>query len=70
MKREIPPAVFVVVIVVVVAIVGFLFYWSGKATEGAGVTTEQMREEFRRRAQSGQLPVTPEQLKRMQQQPR
>ncbi len=70
MKREIPPSVFIIVIVIAVAIAGFVFYRSGKTPEGAGVTREQMREEFRRRAQAGQLPVSPEQMKRLQQQPK
>ncbi len=70
MKREIPPAVFVIVILAAVAVAAFMFVRSGKTPEGAGVTREQMREEFRRRAASGQLPATPEQLKRLQQQPK
>ena len=70
MRREIPPVVFVIVIVVAVAIAGFFFYRSGKTPEGAGVTREQMREEFRRRAAAGQLPVSPEQMKRLQQPPK
>jgi hypothetical protein len=65
MQREIPPAVFVVVLVLVIAIAGYMFYRSGRTPEGAGVTREDMRKEFLKRAQSGQLPISPEQKQRL-----
>ncbi len=67
MKREIPPAVFFVVIALVVVVVGYLFYRSNRKVEGAGVTREELRREFLQSARSGQLPLTPEQLKRLEQ---
>jgi Tfp pilus assembly protein PilO len=67
MKREIPPAVFVVAIIVVLGVVGYFFYRSNRTPQGAGVTKEELRREFMQRAQSGQLPISPEQLKKMQQ---
>lgn len=70
MRREIPPAVFIVVLVIVIGIVGYLFYRSGRSVEGAGVTRDELRREFLERAQSGQLPASPEQLQRLKQQPR
>lgn len=68
MQREIPPAVVVVAIVLVLVIAGYLYYRSSRATEGAGVTREELRREFLQRAQSGQLPASPDQIKRLQQQ--
>ena len=70
MHREIPPVVFIVVVLLIVGIAGYLFYRSGKTPEGAGVTKEELRQEFLRRAQSGQLPASPEQIKQLQRRPR
>jgi len=65
--REIPPWLAMVLIIVVVALAGYIYYRSSQTPQGAGVTKEELRQEFLRRAQSGQLPASPEQLKRLQQ---
>lgn len=67
MQREIPPAVGIIAILIVLAIAGYLYYRSSRTAEGAGVTREELRKEFLQRAQSGQLPVSPDQMKRLQQ---
>lgn len=67
MHREVPPWLAVILIIIVVAIAGYVYHRSSRTPEGAGVTKEELRQEFLRRAQSGQLPAGPEQLKRLQQ---
>lgn len=65
MRREVPPSVFIIVLALVLGVAVFAFYRSGSRPSGAGVTKEELRREYVRRAQMGQLPITPEQKQRL-----